>query len=831
MPLLVRMAYRSGRRHLDLDLRSCSRRVAEKIGLDAYRLGILYVLLHSSLSMWEAFLNAIEFGPVLRIFQDKCVTEAGSAVVCSLSPQLDEESCENIFRGVRQMTSFLEANGILSLPEPFVMEDVARQVDAEGSLLTLESCHALSLVLKGLVQVHRELRPVREGAFPEIRSLGEGLPDLEGLRREAERLVDEKGEIRTKASPELAACRREVLSNQEQIRSNLKQWMTREQNQSALQDDFITIERDRYVVPIKRERLSRMQGVVHRLSSSGATAFFEPMEMLPLGNRLAALRDRERRIIHELLAQFTKVVRVKREELRAAAQSLVRWDLLQAKARVVKERGWTLPQMSSGEGMHLEGVWHPLLEEGLSGRVVPVSLHLPQDQSVLLVTGPNAGGKTVLLKTVGLIVALAKSGLPLPGRDGCLLPFFKEAYADMGDEQDIVRGESTFASHLRRIVDILSHAAKGSLVVVDELCTGTDPDAAAALGQAILEELAGRDCLVLCTTHLATLAAFVQERDDMTNASMSFDSDHGEPTYELRLGAPGGSHALAVAEKWGLPDEVLVRATELLGEEKVLLENLISQVKERETRLAREERTLARTLEEANQEKSRYRERRKNADKEAREIKAEAKKEAKQLLRQIRGEADRIVGSLRKRTANPVAGKDVTKGLEKLKDRIDEKIFPADQEEKKIDLPLEEGMPVEIRSSGKSGRILELKEDGSAVVQAGSWRLVLPPSELVPAEKKPNPSWTGKISHHIEEIPLCLDLRGMRVYEAETALEGYLDRAILSSFDGVEILHGEGTGALKEMCREMLKRHPSVQHFEMNPQGRMGVTAVRFKGG
>jgi len=784
--------------------------------------------------MWDEFLNAIEFYPVIDTVQELCVTESASLRVPCWTIHVDEERCQEALDAVGEMVSFLREHGVLSLPEPLVMQDVARRVEPQGSILSLELCHALCQTLGMLDRWQRELAPLRGSSHSALKVLTERLTSLEALRREAERLVDDQGSLRSQASSELAACRREILASQEGIKRDLKQWMSREENLQVVQDTFISVERDRYIVPVKREWAQRIHGVIHRLSSSGATAFLEPMEMVSAGNRLAGLRDQERRIVHRLLADFSALVRGRRDELRWAAEVATEWDLLQAKARLVTEKGWSLPRISRNQPMELRDIWHPLLERASARRIVPVSLNLPRDQSVLLVTGPNAGGKTVLLKSVGLVVALAKTGLPVPGKEGCSIPLFEGLFADMGDEQDIVRGESTFASHLRRMKDILDHAQGRALVLVDELCTGTDPEAAAALGQAILEYLAERDCLVFCTTHLAALTAFVQERDDMKNAAMSFDSAQGEPTYRLTLGSPGGSHALDVAEKWGMPEKVVSRARERLGKDRILMESLIVQLREKEASLTQKDCALARTLRDMEKERDLYRNKRKDTEAEAHAVLSKAAKDARDLLREIRREADRLVGALRRKTGNSSAGREVIRGLQHLGERVDAVQIPAPPTEKRSSVTFQEGMEVKIRSSEKRGRILEIKEDGSVLVQADTWRLLLSSSELVPVDPRPSSSSSSsnrfRVSHVVEEVPYALDLRGMRVHEAEPVLSAYLDRVILSSFETVELLHGEGTGALKEMCREILSRHPSVDHFISNPGGRFGVTTVWLRG-
>lgn len=772
------------------------------------------------------FLDSIDFSSALRLVAGRCLTETGQAKVLSLVPMEDEEACQALLSEIRQMEAFLRTERVLPLPEPTVFELACQITIAAGTFLSPQECRELADQLLLLDRTRQALSHSDPDQHPCLRDYYHQIPILSDLLQSALRLVDDKGEIRADASSELRSVRNEIVGTQGSIQQTLKEICRRPEMRRFLQDDFITSESGRYAIPLKEGFESRCPGVVHRVSGSGATLFMEPLEVLPMGNRLEALKDKEARIIRELLLAFAQKVRENREGLLEASRVASELDVLQAKGRMVVDLGWSVPAVGSGRPFQLHAAWHPLLKAEGSRQVIPLFLGLPEGIRVLLITGPNAGGKTVALKTIGLVVSLAQSGLPVPTRENTELPFFTRLFEDIGDEQDIATGESTFASHLRRIVQILKESQGQSLVLMDELCSGTDPLAATAMGQAILEALVQQDCTVFCTTHLHALSLFVQKREDMVNAAMSFDSYRGEPTYRLALGEPGTSHAFEAAERWGMPAPVLARATELIGEERVVMEKLLSELKDEKEAVHKEREELSRLVRQAQKEKDCLSSERKDLRLSRQQILAEANSEARHHLSDVKKEADRLVDALRRRTGNPLDGKEVTSKLELMKKHAS----PArEKPERPAPGPaLETGMEVTLAPTGRRGKIVEKRKDGMALVATDGLNLLVSQSDLSPAA--PATRKQGSVFHDSSDSPLFLDLRGMRVHEAERALTVFLDRLILSDMREVEIIHGEGTGALKAMTIAMLKTHPAVAGYLLNPSGRGGATVVQVKG-
>ncbi|MCB9516903.1 MAG: Smr/MutS family protein [Candidatus Latescibacteria bacterium] len=708
-------------------------------------------------------------------------------------------------------------------------------------LWTLARCLNALVRLGDFLAAQRERAPVLHGDWGNP-------PDLRGLASEIERCVDEEGAVRDGASPALARVRARIREGRDRLRGTLDA-LIRERLAEGERDLRPRLRSGRLVLPVRREQRSQLPGIVHDASSSGKTLFVEPLETVELNNALADLLAEESaecaRILRALTARVGAWVDPIRERLDAAH----RLELPLAAARLARERRWTWAEWSpAGEDrLVLKAAVHPLLARYLPAgrRPVPLDLDLDAASRLLLVTGPNTGGKTVMLKTLGLLVLMNQCGLPVPAAEGSRLPLFGSLFADIGDEQSLRDSHSTFSAHLARLGDMADGAAPDALILVDEIGDGTDPEEGAALAQALMAHWIGRGARAVVTTHFGVLKGFAQETDGAANAAMDFDPQARQPLYTLSLGIPGSSRAIATARRLGMNPEVLAEAERLLGAEALSLEALLERL-ERETQAAAEARADAQAL------RTRYEgmaseveERLRHIRGEEREILAETRREAEDFLAAARRDFEHAVKALREREADRESIRDGHETLERLGAGL-QRLEPSPARARAEALPPLEhwraGDRVRLRATGQTAEILEAAGAGRLRVSLRGLPLVLPLAELSPLPPGDGGPAAGPAERdalagvsYLAEAPdsYRLDLRGYRAEEAAEALDVFLDGAQLAGFHVVEILHGKGEGVLREEVRRRLAGDRRVAHFGLADQNRggTGVTVATLAGG
>lgn len=648
-------------------------------------------------------------------------------------------------------------------------------------------------------------------------------------------------EIADNASPALADIRRHMRIQSGKIRDSLQKVISSPAYSKYLREPIITIRQGRYVVPVKSECRNDVPGLVHDVSASGSTYFVEPMSAVNANNALRELEIKEKKEIERILAELSAEAAAHREDIADSFRMLVRLDVIFAKAKLAyRMRAWA-PLMNDQGRVELRNARHPLIDQKA---VVPISLRLGTDFDTMIITGPNTGGKTVTLKTVGLLTLMAECGLHIPAGDGSCLSTFDAILADIGDEQSIAQSLSTFSSHMRTIVDVVEQCDDRTLVLFDELGAGTDPAEGAALAIAIIEFCRKMGSRVVATTHYAELKLHAMRTDGVINASCEFDVETLRPTYKLLIGIPGKSNAFAISRKLGLSEEILKEADALVDKNDKDFEDVLSQLEQQRQQ-----------MEAARVEAERLRRQTEKVKQQSEEYSAQLQKERDKALEQARREAQAIIEDAR-RTAN--AASDELKALrKKLQDSADatginqrqaevrrslneaESKLRAQQPEKQRPEPTRGvlvGDTVELLKLGTKASVIAINKDGTYQLQAGILKMTAKPEEVYLLENEnPYKQKAGRPAHSGREMKMSamateIDLRGMDSVEAICVLDRYLDEAMRSNLSSVRIIHGKGTGTLRAAVQQSLKKNKFVKKFRLGVygEGEDGVTIAEF---
>lgn len=717
--------------------------------------------------------------------------------------------------------------------------------DTRDTLKRIKAVSALSMrELLDLASCLRAIRIAKSALTKEpdqmrLASMAVNLPSYKFIEDELNRCILNEDEMFDGASPALSRIRRELRVANEKVREKLNSMIRSSTYQQYLQDPIITMRNGRFVIPVKQEYRKQIPGLIHDQSGSGQTLFIEPAAVVELGNTFKKLLAQERDEIERILSELTSMVAPYGEDIYNALILLGEIDLRFAKAQLARDMNAVRPEMNDELRIRIVRGRHPLLDKA---KAVPIDIWLGEDFKTLIITGPNTGGKTVTLKTVGLFTLMAQAGMFVPADIGTRLGVFKNVYADIGDEQSIEQSLSTFSSHMTRLVGILKNADDKSLVLLDELGAGTDPIEGAALAMSILETLYGRRSTTLATTHYSEIKAFALARDGMENASMEFDIDKLCPTYRLFIGIPGKSNAFEISKRLGLDDDVINRAKQFLKGEDVRFEDVISGA-ESQRRIAEQERKLAEQARaeldalraEVEKEKKKLEETKKGyqakAREDARRVVADTKREMERLIVQIRSmksinqsEADRVIQ----------ASRDAVRERENALVEPEKKVADMSVAPKSVN-PGDEVRIVSLEN--KKATVLKKPDaKGDVLVQAGIMKIAVRLDDLrllnEPAKKGPQTDTAaGKVTLGDKSVGLSIDVRGKLVDEAIIEVDRYLENAAMNGLNEVMIIHGKGTGALRAGIQSYLKTHRLVESFRQGAygEGDAGVTAVTIK--
>lgn len=792
------------------------------------------------MDFYEKSLNILELPIVLDMLAAEAVTEGGKEACLKLRPSADRLEVKNRLSETSAAKNMMVVRGSPSLSGIKDIRPSLSRADLGGSLNTIE--------LLNIARVLQCARLVK--GYTSDDKLGKSCIDHLFAALHANRFLEEKitgsivgeDEIADSASSELANIRRKIRAASARVRDCLQKIISSPSYAKVLQEPIITMRSDRFVVPVKAECKGAVPGLVHDISASGATLFIEPMAAVKANNELRELTAKEKTEIERILSELSADCASHAEDIASDYSYLITLDGIFARAKLSYKLNGIEPELRE-KGVVLHRARHPLLPKD---KAVPISLELGDDFDTLIITGPNTGGKTVTLKTIGLLNVMAQCGLHIPADDGSGVPVYRHVLADIGDEQSIEQNLSTFSAHMTNIVHILNECDSNSLLLFDELGAGTDPTEGAALAIAVIEHARKMGAMVAATTHYAELKVYATNENGIQNASCEFDVETLSPTYRLLVGVPGKSNAFAISERLGLSKDIIDDAKARIGVQNESFEATIEKLEQTRALLERDRAEAAKKLREAedNAKKAAFL----RAELSVRLEKADekARREAERIIAEARETAESTFAELddmRRRINEDEQAQEVNSARSELRRRLNEsrgrlkaREPEKPKEEKKSARAVRPGDTVEIKSMGVKAEVIDINADGTLNLRAGIMNVKLKPDEVYLIEghaakqKKQSVTLAGSsapraaVSHEI-------DLRGMESIEAVNAAEQYIDSAVMGKLKTVTIIHGKGTGALRAAVQQMLKRNKAVKSFRLGRfgEGESGVTIVELK--
>lgn len=788
-------------------------------------------------------LTTLEYNKIIDLLTEKADSEPGKKLCRDLVPSTDLSTIRTAQRETKDALARLFRIGSTSFGSNRDLGFSIRSLEI-GSSLSMSELLKLASFLDNVSRIKTYGKKEREDLPNDsLDAYFEGLTPMTQLANEINRCILSEEEMADDASPKLKSIRRSKLSTNEKIHSQLTS-MVNGAYRTFLQDAVITMRDNRYCIPVKAEYKSQVSGMVHDQSSTGSTFFIEPAAVVNLNNQLKELDLQEQEEIEVILGDLSSQAAVHTSELAADQKIMTTLDFIFAKAKLAMEQNATEPIFNTEHYIQIRKGRHPLLDKK---KAVPIDVRLGKDFDLLVITGPNTGGKTVSLKTVGLFTLMGQAGLHIPALDRSELSIFSEVYADIGDEQSIEQSLSTFSSHMTRVVHILQHADADSLCLFDELGAGTDPTEGAALAIAILNYLHDRGIRTMATTHYSELKIYALSTNFVENACCEFDVETLRPTYRLLIGIPGKSNAFAISSKLGLSDEIIHAAKEQISKEDESFEDVIADLEQSRVTIEKEQQEIAeykeriRTLQEQLQKKN------EKIDQAKDKILRDANEKARAILQEAKDVADETIRDFNKAGASADI-KELEKKRQKVRDKINEKNGklalgntqkkPADQ--KTVDpKKLKKGDSVKIISMNLKGIVNTVPDArGNLFVQCGIMRMQTNVNDLVPVKEETitapalQRTNTGKLKMSKSfSVSSEINLLGCTVDEAIAKLDKYLDDAYLAHLPSVRVVHGKGTGALRNAVQSHLKRLKYVKEYRLGEygEGDAGVTIVTFK--
>ena len=783
--------------------------------------------------MNDRALKVLEFNKIIESLKSKASSSLGKDAIGDIRVYKDMDTVKRKLAETQEVVSIITRFGMI----PFgAVHELSQEMKVAkvGSYLNIRQILYISDTLRTARKLKSYILKFDEGdeQFPIMTDYAQSIYSFKYLEDKINKAIVNEEEIADHASPELANIRSNIRKTNDQIRSKLDSIITNPKTQKYLQDALVTVRNDRFVVPVKSSYKNHIKGIVHDKSSSGVTLYIEPNAVVDLNNKLKSFRMDEEAEIERILYELTADIAEISEKILSNQIYLKKIDAIIAKANLSIEMNGIVPRINKKKYLRIVNGRHPLIP---SNEVVPLNIWLGKEHDSLVITGPNTGGKTVTLKTIGLLTLMTMAGLHIPADYGTEISIFDEVFADIGDEQSIEQSLSTFSSHMTNIVSILKNVTPNSLVLFDELGAGTDPTEGAALATSILKKLHRQKILTVATTHYNELKEYALIEEGIENACVEFDIETLSPTYKVLVGVPGKSNAFDISRKLGLSEEVIDEAQMHIKKENVQFEEIISHI-EKDRKVSEKERNEAVSLRiEIEEMKKKLEKEKETFEKRKKNIVRDAKAEAKSILKEAKRESKEIINELR--DFKDRASID-NKRVEELKSKIDSKIKDQNQvlfdesSDHLVPDQLEEGDPVEIVTLGQEGTVLEINGD-NITVQAGIMKFNVDKSNLkrikrVKKDEKSIKTPTRRISKGVKDINKELDIRGKNVDEATLIIDNYLDDVYMSSLNEVVIIHGKGTGALREGVRDYLENHYHVKKIrggEYN-EGGSGVTVV-----
>lgn len=773
-------------------------------------------------------MKKLEFDKIRKSLADLALFSGGHKKALQMEPCDQYQIIEGWLDETREAMEYLRFGEPSYFAQLKAIDNALAKAQIQGVLNPAE-LRDIYLLLNAGRLVNKSIQTEK---YPTLARLSSRLTLIDSLETQIDRCISEDNQVRDSATPELRSIRAQISALRLRIREYLQNFIRSGSNQKLLQDSLVTERDGRYVVPVKQEHRYEVQGIVHDESASGLTVFIEPAAVVENNNRIRSLQAREKREIERILQELSAAIALYTEELAANQEIIAELDYIMARSRLAYRMNAFRPEINQTGIIDIRRGQHPLLGEG----AVPIDIQLGRDFDILVITGPNTGGKTVTLKMVGLLAVMAMSGLFIPARENSRIPIFKEIYTDIGDEQSIEQSLSTFSGHMKNIIGILKKADKDSLVLLDELGAGTDPIEGAALARVVLEELLERRVKVIVTTHQSELKGFAYQNQRVENACVEFDPKTLRPTYELTIGMPGQSNAFQIASRLGLDRDLVKKASKLVPEREMEIGTMIRELKAGREAARDEARQAALIRAQLEAQQQQVEEKRQELEHTYTEILAKAKEEAAQYLRNAKRESDLAVQELKdllKDKQNPPPWHEVEARRKRLTQLPGELSLPEPRRAPSQDA-IEKGDYVLINSIRQRGTVLnEPDQEGNVTVQVGMMKLMVNRSDLAKIKRREEetrrergPTYLDKARSISKEI----DLRGKLSEEAILILDRYLDDARLVGLDSVVVIHGKGTGALRAAVRSYLKESRYISGFRdgHREEGGFGVTIVEL---
>ena len=789
--------------------------------------------------MFEKSIRTLELPQVLELLAQKAVSDDAKDRCRRIMPVTDRDE---VLRLLDETDAAKARLGLHGSPPFSGVKDVAASLHRadQGGMLNTRELLDIAALLTASRRV-AEYDEERQGEPTVIDHLFSALHSNRHLEDRIRTAILDEETIADAASAELADIRRKMRIAASKGRQILQKIISSPSYAKVLQEALITQRDGRFVVPVKAEHKGALPGLVHDISSSGATLFIEPMGVVQANNELKELQAREEKEIDRILMSLSADCGDQRENILSDYDCLVHLDMIFARAQLSYTMNASRPEVRKRGGITLRKARHPLLDQA---KAVPISVELGEQFDTLVITGPNTGGKTVTLKTIGLLSLMAQCGLHIPADDGSAVRVFQRVLADVGDEQSIEQSLSTFSAHMSNTVEILDQADEDSLLLFDELGAGTDPIEGAALAIAIIQYARGKGALTAATTHYAELKTFAMTTAGVENASCEFDVQTLRPTYRLLSGIPGTSNAFAISRRLGLDEEIIRMAQEQMDSESIRFEDVLAQLEEKRQRLEKAETEADRLWRQREEDARKARTFREQMEKAKENARSKGEAEARRIVRQAQEKAEEVFAQLdelqrqQQRQVNYQQMNDARAALRHSLKEAEERLREKDEvaePDYAPSRPIEVGDMVELPGVKMAATVLSVNGDGTLLLQAGKMKMTTKAAQVHLLENQPKKQPIQKSASATVRLQSRaaseLDIRGLETLEAESVVENYIDAAVMSKLGTVTIIHGKGTGALRKAVHEMLKRNKAVKSFRLGRygEGEAGVTVVELR--
>ncbi len=801
--------------------------------------------------------KVLEYNKLKILLKRHTASELGNALVDTLAPSDTLDTVRHLLKLCSEAKTFHQRCGGIPLDGLTDISNILRHASKTGTILEPEDFLNVAKIAKLPSAIKNKFKSQKTDTFPLLSYIIDSLPVFDELNDSISYCISSEGVILDRASPELRSARRSLLKIRNNIHEKLEAILRSPSHQKSIQESVITSRNNRYVIPIKQDAKAFFSGVVQGQSTSGATYFIEPLAVVEMNNALHAAAEAEQSEIRKILLDLTDQLRERLTDLELTLDLLAELDFLNAKARLSLDLNAVEPKLNTDGVVNLVDARHPLLEFHTRAnrqsknsdtakvdkaahptKVIPTDVHIGEHFKTLVITGPNTGGKTVVLKTVGLLCMMAQSGLHIPAAAGSQLAIFNQIFADIGDDQGIEQSLSTFSSHITKIAEMLeaidNSESAHSLVLLDEIGAGTDPTEGTALGIAILTWLNERKVRTIVTTHYGALKAYTHTQDNMENASMEFDWGTLRPTYRLKIGVPGSSNAIKIAEQLGLPQRILRDAESHIGNNNIAVEDLLMQLQHTQQELDKERETLHEKIHLTEIEYQKHKELIETLKTDEKALRQNAEKEAFEIVSKARRTVDNVVADIRRDQATKASIREAFSKIETAKKQPQ----PDPPKKQKKKLKVNVGDKVRIKQLSRFGEITAIVKQGTTPLQirVGNMQMQLSYNDIDSVVPKIE---SDKLSTSVLDIQYNkantvkdeISIHGMFVREGLDIVDKYLDDACLAGLLTVRILHGKGTGVLRSAVHEILDANPHVSKYQYAPynEGGEGVTVVKFK--